>query len=63
MYKRGTHLTFNAIRVLKKIVLTFYLHQILIKCRFSIWKLLNKTEKKYFLKKYFLFILNIIEIQ
>ena len=31
--KRGTHLGFNAIRVLKKNVLTFCLLKVLIKCR------------------------------
>ena len=36
--KRGTHLGFNAIRVLKKNVLTFCLHKVLIKCRVSIRK-------------------------
>ena len=30
--KRGTHFTFNAIRVLKENVLTFCLHKVLIKC-------------------------------
>ena len=30
--KHGTHLGFNAIRVLKKNVLTFYSHKVLIKC-------------------------------
>ena len=33
----GTHLTFNVIRVLKKNVLTFRLHKILIKCRVPIY--------------------------
>ena len=36
--KRGAHLTFNAIRVLKKNVLTFCLHKVFIKCRVSIRK-------------------------
>ena len=35
LVKRGTHLGFNAIRVLKKNVLTFCLHKVLIKCRVS----------------------------
>ena len=35
---RGTHLGFNVIRVLKKNVLTFCLHKVLIKCRVSIRK-------------------------
>ena len=42
---RGTHLTFNAIRVLRKNVLTFCLHEVLIKCRVSIGKSLNIAEK------------------
>ena len=33
--KRGTHVDFNAIRVLKKNVSTFCLHKVLIKCRVS----------------------------
>ena len=45
LIKHGSHLTFNTIRVLKKIVLTFCLHKILIKCRVSIRKSLNITEK------------------
>ena len=36
--KRGTNLGFNVIRVLKKNVLTFCLHKVLIKCRVSIKK-------------------------
>ena len=36
--KRGTHLTFNALRMLKKDALTFCLHKVLIKCRVSIRK-------------------------
>ena len=39
VFKRGTHLGFNAIRVLKKNVLTFYLHMVLVKCRVSTRKL------------------------
>ena len=38
LVKPGTHLGFNAIRVLKKNVLTFCLHKVLIKCRVSISK-------------------------
>ena len=38
LFKRGTHLGFNAIRVLKKNVLNFCLHKVLIKCRVSIRK-------------------------
>ena len=75
LIKRGTHLGFNAIRVLKKNVLTFCLHKVLIKCRvstrksylwFAIDSSVQQTEVptlRHFLKKYFLFILNIIEIQ
>ena len=41
-FKRGTHLGFNAIRVLKENVLTFCLHKVLINCpvstrKSSIW--------------------------
>ena len=36
--KRGTHLTFNAVRVLNNNVLTFCLHMVLIKCSVSISK-------------------------
>ena len=43
--KRGTHLTFSAIKVLKKNVITFCLHKVLIKCRISVRKSLNITEK------------------
>ena len=35
-YKYGTNLTINAIRVLKKNVVIFYLHTVLIKCSVSI---------------------------
>ena len=38
LVKRGTHLTFNAARVLKINVLTFCLHKVLPKCRVSIRK-------------------------
>ena len=76
-FRHGTHLTFNAIRVLMKNFLTFCLCKVSIKCRVSIRKSSMQTlpcsrrnimEKKvstlpHFLKKYFLFILNIIEIQ
>ena len=77
--KRGTNLGFNAIRVLKKNVLTFCLHKILIKCHVSIskssiwfYRLFSIVDKilwkkvstsRHFLNKYFLFILNIIETQ
>ena len=37
-FKRGTHLGFNAIRELKKNVLTFCLHKVLIKRRVSTLK-------------------------
>ena len=40
-----THMTFNAIRLLKKIVLTFSLHKVFIKCCVSIRKLINTIEK------------------
>ena len=36
--KRGSHLKFNVIRELKKNVLTFCLHKVLIKCHASISK-------------------------
>ena len=36
--KRGTHLTFNALIMLKKGALTFCLYKVLIKCRVSIRK-------------------------
>ena len=71
--KRGTHLGFNAIRVLKKNVLTFCLHKVLIKCRVSVrkssiwfYRLFNTVDEilwkkvftsRFFLNKYFLFIL------
>ena len=74
--KRGTHLTFNGIIVF---ILTFCLHKVLIKCvsirKSFIWFCIDSSVQqtkyygrkvstlRHFLKKYFLFILNIIEIQ
>ena len=42
--KRGTYLTFSAIRALKENIFTFCLHQVLIKCRVTIIKFLNISE-------------------
>ena len=76
--KRGTHLTFNAIRVLNKNVLTFSLLKVLMNVVFQLgnhmvlYRLFSTVDeilwKKSihftpFSKEYFLFILNIIGIQ
>ena len=64
LFKRGTHLGFNVIRVLKKNVLNFCLHKVLIKCRVSIrkssiWFYIDSPiqETKYYEKKYPLYVI------
>ena len=51
LLKRGTHQTFNAIRVLKKNISTFRLHKLSIKYRVSIVEVIFSTVDEILWKK------------